>query len=305
MKGTLMFIGSKCPYCNKIFTEADDIVVCPECGTPHHRSCYSEHHACANLNRHGSFEWTPVFSARDMADPVFTSEQKPADSVPQAVVCPTCGLSNQYGEKYCRRCGYPLPSFRNQNRVETFSQPIIIQQISLDEKVDGIPIRDWLIYLGSTGVANIRTFLKQNSKNGSPFGFSIGALFFPFLYYLYYKVWGVSAAVFVIDLLMNMPAILLQANIPLASILGVSPTMLGTVSNVLSYAYLVIIAILSLFSKTIVRRSAAKKIKGFRRACTNEEEYLGLLKSKACPNKVLMSVLLVIYGLSLLYLLFT
>ena len=34
MKGTLMFIGSKCPYCNKIFTEADDIVVCPECGTP-------------------------------------------------------------------------------------------------------------------------------------------------------------------------------------------------------------------------------------------------------------------------------
>ena len=26
-----------CPVCKKQFEDGDDIVVCPECGTPHHR----------------------------------------------------------------------------------------------------------------------------------------------------------------------------------------------------------------------------------------------------------------------------
>ena len=29
------FYKYKCPVCNKQFKEGDDIVVCPECGTPH------------------------------------------------------------------------------------------------------------------------------------------------------------------------------------------------------------------------------------------------------------------------------
>ena len=28
------FLGKKCPVCSKNFHEDDDIVVCPECGTP-------------------------------------------------------------------------------------------------------------------------------------------------------------------------------------------------------------------------------------------------------------------------------
>jgi len=34
-------------------------VVCPDCGTPHHRSCYAENGGCANAARHDEdgFEW--------------------------------------------------------------------------------------------------------------------------------------------------------------------------------------------------------------------------------------------------------
>lgn len=47
-----------CPVCEKNFTETDDIVVCPDCGTPHHRGCYTALHGCANENRHaGGYEW--------------------------------------------------------------------------------------------------------------------------------------------------------------------------------------------------------------------------------------------------------
>ena len=39
-----------CPVCKKQFKDGDDIVVCPECGTPHHRECYDSIHHCANAD---------------------------------------------------------------------------------------------------------------------------------------------------------------------------------------------------------------------------------------------------------------
>jgi hypothetical protein len=47
------FIGDSCPVCTKSFREGDDIVVCPDCGTPHHRACYSEIGRCARFQLHG------------------------------------------------------------------------------------------------------------------------------------------------------------------------------------------------------------------------------------------------------------
>ena len=41
-----------CPVCNKEFVEGDDIVTCPECGTPHHRECYDIIGRCVNHGLH-------------------------------------------------------------------------------------------------------------------------------------------------------------------------------------------------------------------------------------------------------------
>ena len=45
MANKFRFTNEKCPVCNNTFKEDDDIAVCPECGTPHHRECYKQ-----NLN---------------------------------------------------------------------------------------------------------------------------------------------------------------------------------------------------------------------------------------------------------------
>ncbi|MCL2633036.1 MAG: hypothetical protein FWD34_00820 [Oscillospiraceae bacterium] len=50
----LKFIGEQCPVCDERFVEKSDVVVCPDCGTPHHRSCYAETNKCAMLSRHES-----------------------------------------------------------------------------------------------------------------------------------------------------------------------------------------------------------------------------------------------------------
>ena len=296
-----MFEGNKCPYCGKTFTSVDDIAVCPDCGTPHHRSCYKEHNHCANEDKHGSFTWIPDNSMLNNQ-----SKQGNTENIPTDIVCPTCGQTNSITSKYCSRCGNVLNNSFNNSIAPLYSKPrvIEIQQISTEEKIDGIPIKDWLVFLGPTAVSLVRTFLKQNNT-GSKWGFSIGAFFFPVLFYLYYKVWGVAALIVITDIICNAPTILLQFNYPIASLIGMTQSAFSTLANVLSYSYLAIIFILSLFSKSIVRKSASETIKKIRRSCTNENEYSVLLNKKSCPNKYVVGTLLVIYILSFLFLIFT
>ena len=44
------FTGSKCIICENEFNDNDDIVVCPECGTPYHRECYQKEGKCVNVD---------------------------------------------------------------------------------------------------------------------------------------------------------------------------------------------------------------------------------------------------------------
>jgi hypothetical protein len=46
------FIGRECQACCEKFTVSDAVVVCPDCGTLHHRSCYDENGECINLAEH-------------------------------------------------------------------------------------------------------------------------------------------------------------------------------------------------------------------------------------------------------------
>lgn len=54
------YTNEKCPVCGESFTAEDDIVVCPLCGTPHHRDCYKKNGECGNSDRHSEgFVWQP------------------------------------------------------------------------------------------------------------------------------------------------------------------------------------------------------------------------------------------------------
>lgn len=52
----MKYSNYKCPVCNNQFTEDDDVVVCPDCGTPHHRECYIHKGKCFNWDKHGTNE---------------------------------------------------------------------------------------------------------------------------------------------------------------------------------------------------------------------------------------------------------
>ena len=48
----MRFENQICPVCNEKFNENDEIVVCPDCGTPHHRNCYNSLGECKNKSLH-------------------------------------------------------------------------------------------------------------------------------------------------------------------------------------------------------------------------------------------------------------
>ena len=100
-----------CPVCGIKFNETDDIVVCPICGTPHHRSCWYETGRCINEEKHSEgFVWQMINT-----DPAPTKKQ---DS--NTKICPRCGEKNDAFEPVCTNCGERLKANR-QTIHDTFN----------------------------------------------------------------------------------------------------------------------------------------------------------------------------------------
>ena len=98
------FYKYKCPVCNKQFKEGDDIVVCPECGTPHHRECYEQEEHCFYQDKHSqnfSFE-------NDQPDSSDDFEADKESGTDNEVICKICGHPNDKTLFYCEHCGAPL-----------------------------------------------------------------------------------------------------------------------------------------------------------------------------------------------------
>lgn len=52
------FDNKTCPICKKALNDKSDVVVCPECGTPHHRACYLSQGRCGVEEFHkDGFVW--------------------------------------------------------------------------------------------------------------------------------------------------------------------------------------------------------------------------------------------------------
>ena len=88
------YIGNKCPVCEKNFHADDDIVVCPDCGTPHHRECYEAIGHCHNEERHREgYDYT---------------EQPHENAERNVIYCRSCGKENDKDAFFCKYCAAPL-----------------------------------------------------------------------------------------------------------------------------------------------------------------------------------------------------
>ncbi|MBQ5968980.1 MAG: DUF2628 domain-containing protein [Clostridia bacterium] len=96
-----------CDGCQKPLLEGEDIVVCPDCGTPQHRACFEANQACVNAQKHGTgFVWK--------------DDTLPAPAVAQnKFTCPVCGAVNPAEGAECVRCGQRFQARQEPPRART------------------------------------------------------------------------------------------------------------------------------------------------------------------------------------------
>lgn len=206
------YIGNKCPVCDKYFHANDDIVVCPECGTPHHRECYNNLGHCVNVDKH-------VLGYEYLADG--TQEIESDDC--GLVVCKKCGAKNSQAAFFCTKCGNSLHEIKD-NSTQQYArqyQNTNDQQSTQQHNKPNVLLFDPLggvkpdTDLGDgVSVAQAAKYVKQNTpyfitlfaniKNFSKSRFNFCAALFGGGYLLYRKMYKIGAVITVIEALIFM-----------------------------------------------------------------------------------------------------
>lgn len=204
----LNYKGQKCISCGLEFKDGDDIVVCPDCGTPYHRECYIKEGKCINDSLHAEGKsWSYENS----------DEGK--------VKCQRCGGVNGEDFEYCSHCGFPLKSeeterpFNNegygnyqntsgnpngygrggfsgtpfggvfmQNSVDPFEFYCRSYGVDSNDRIGDIGIKEYFKYIRSNPMYYILKFLRF-SKEGIKRSFNFPAFFFPHIFFFFRKMY--------------------------------------------------------------------------------------------------------------------
>ncbi len=207
------FTQYTCPVCHKPFRNGEDIVVCPECGAPHHRDCYEQNGNCFYQDKHADdFSYESLFpETKEQGD----NAQDPNVGNFQTIVCPVCFHRNPGSADACERCGTSLKEEKqaaNQNRRSTQQDPGANPPpfgVPFQMGADGMPQFDPLAGLDSkepvgNGV-NAGEAAKFTGKNTQYFSlvfsrvkklgrskFNFAAFLLSGIYFLYRKMYGIG-----------------------------------------------------------------------------------------------------------------
>lgn len=206
------FIGNYCPVCEKIFEENDDIVVCPDCGTPHHRECYRAEGKCANFMRHQeNFRWSANENSQD--------EKIEAEA---AVTCEYCGTENSKSAGQCVSCGHPLEE--EQSSGDSFGPDIepdmgqsndpriaFIKQMfssSDDNTIEDVPVREVAWFVKGNYVYYIPQFKQMES--GRKISFNFMSFLFPHIYFANRRMWFWAMISMIVSVIFSLPIVISQ-----------------------------------------------------------------------------------------------
>lgn len=204
------YIGQPCISCNDTIKEDDEIVVCPECGSPYHKSCYAKEGKCINIPLHENGEtWQPDFDEQTGGKQPDSSADGYSETI--GVVCPNCNTANSVNSSFCSNCGRPLNSgsqFNGNPYSTPFGVPFGGNTANAETDVDGNTIGEYSRYLGFKSYYFLPKFMRF-AKNKSKFSFNFSAFLFPHYYFLYRKMNLVGYIVLAITTLLSMPYVML------------------------------------------------------------------------------------------------
>ena len=275
------YTGNHCPVCEQAFTDTDDIVVCPDCGTPYHRDCWKKVGACMHRSEHAAgFEWQPEIGPE-------------AVKAAHEATCPNCGTRNTPGAARCSHCGCPLPrseadsadaakpeeqvpiyardpsAVNNRSaapgpHIEAYSADreggIYRREIGPEDTIDGIKAKDWAAYVGRSPMYYLMQFFRVSITNRKA-AVCLSAFLFGPAYLFYRKMWKEGLLTAILTIVLSIPTFIEIISVFNPSLLGAMPLgWLPVAVNVCAVASWALNIILGLFAVSWYRREAKKNI---------------------------------------------
>ena len=262
------YYGCPCEGCGKPLTLQDDIVVCPDCGAPYHRTCYEKLGQCIHRPAHAAgYEWK------------FPYEES------QLRTCPACGERTLRDAEKCRCCGAVLPpeeqepspvsdtaedSFDYSQMYRQFGgaadpeKEFFEEAFGKEARMDGIARQDWLDYIGPAGPAYLAAYSRMQLQK-SKISMSFSALLFGPFYFFYRKAWKPAFGFLAAELVVALPTLLsmMQATgSPLTA--GISSTAIVVLSRIMTVFSFALVMLRTLYAKWLYRKSAAERIRRIR-----------------------------------------
>ncbi|MBR0485867.1 MAG: hypothetical protein IJJ69_14015 [Oscillospiraceae bacterium] len=203
------YTGCQCIICQKIFEDNDEIVVCPDCGTPYHRSCYQSAGHCINEPLHavgGSWQSVQNEHRRKLG----------------GIECPHCGYVNLPDAKKCTACDLPL---NQQATDENFEPPEEEQELifhapdgqqyyfqasdpccgmSPDTDIEGERLGDVASFVKTNTLYYIPLF-RRFKETDRKLSFNLPCILFPYFYFANRKMWAMALLSGLVWLICSLP----------------------------------------------------------------------------------------------------
>ncbi len=139
-------INQTCPYCQTKIKQGADLIVCPECGTPHHKECWSENRGCTTFGCKENYDVKKKASeVIDIGNQTVDEVQNLINQAPpiipvtpakKLINCPECKSLVEENSRYCKYCGYNFvqnqtPLQRNEfekEYIKRYNQKVSLQR---------------------------------------------------------------------------------------------------------------------------------------------------------------------------------
>lgn len=271
--------GMCCPVCYSKFFEDDDIVVCPDCGAPHHRDCYNSLGHCKYIAQHGTEQQWQKHNCESNHNNETNYENN------SFVNCPYCNNTVHSDTLFCPKCGNDLNKSEhksNQNPYQNmngFGQFMMIDPlggISPDEDLGGATAIDCASYIKASSSAIIPKFSRMNRAK-KKISWNWVSFLIPEFYFLYRKCYGfavIAITAFMTFFVLQLPMMNWISSLPgyspeissqqLASLMMDNASSVSTVNLILSNCGIVLFilyrVIFGMFGNYILKTNCIRKI---------------------------------------------
>ena len=271
-KSVSNFTGSKCIICENEFNDNDDIVVCPECGTPYHRECYQKEGKCVNVRLHDQGKsW---------------SDSEYADNENSRKKCAHCGTVNKPHAIICENCGASMVDGldfqqNDQNGSYSGSAPNMNQGfnpygagfnpddkycgMNPDEEFDDIKLSEAAEFIGTNKFYYL-TLFKRMKETGKKISLNAICLLFPQFFFANRKMWTETILTIIVTVLLSIPYMIysmyvIGTSYDLPYSININTDSFEIIVTIANYMTMAFRVILCLFANWLYYRHMIRKVK--------------------------------------------